>query len=594
VSHYNSVTVVTLLSALAACADHPAGPPLQPEPTPSAPLPLGVYEITLSGLDGTGPGAPNASKVVPIAGGPSLAMNPVASGLALEEVSIASFSEGTVEEGGQRYISAVFRVRNLTGGPLTNLTVIPATTASTLSGTPFTEVLLRNGAAANPAIAQTLVPGGAVFLGHDTRMRSSHPDVLQVFTEAEVAAIVPPAGVTGLFPYGFVVSNPASAVSRTLPNGTGPNDWGGVVTFAFRYPLQPGGPTEDPFSVTFHVVMVQDTETRMTESIEERQDTAGVRRARERATALGATTVTVLAGSPAADPFVTDYPGQRQICSVRTAGTPALPFTYITQPALYTELAIYRPGQALDPCAPNYTTGDPTPAHYGMTYTVALRAMDRYGNVRPLPADTVTLTSSDATADMPPPGALVNGVRNRALTYTTYGPSTLYATGRRMRGSSPVSMNGMTRTWDGDIDTNWLTDGDWVQNHHPGARDSVIIPGDRPNYPVLVANTSTYGVTMTPGVTVQPLIDLGPFDLTVGGDVELGTTGTFAGTGRLILEGGSNTIGGGTSNFDVRNLRITEPGRYSVTSNVNVTGGRIVVQGGRLRNERQRVRVRPS
>ena len=36
-----------------------------------------------------------------------------------------------------------------------------------------------------------------------------------------------------------------------------------------------------------------------------------------------ATTTTVLNGSPAADPFVTDYPGQRQICSARVAGTAA-------------------------------------------------------------------------------------------------------------------------------------------------------------------------------------------------------------------------------------------------------------------------------
>jgi hypothetical protein len=44
----------------------------------------------------------------------------------------------------------------------------------------------------------------------------------------------------------------------------------------------------------------------------------------------------------------------------------------------------------------------------------------------------------------------------------------------------------------------------------------------------------------------------------------------------------------------VRNLRITETGRYSTSSNINVTGGRIVVQGGRLRSTGNRVRVRPS
>jgi len=111
---------------------------------------------------------------------------------------------------------------------------------------------------------------------------------------------------------------------------------------------------------------------------------------------------------------------------------------------------------------------------------------------------------------------------------------------------------------------------------------------------LLVANTTTAGLTMTNGTTVQPFVNVSSFDFTVTGDVALGTSGTFSGTGRLILTGTSNTIGGGTTNFDVRNLRVTESGRYSATSNLNVTGGRIVVQGGRLRSQGFRVRVRPS
>ena len=66
-----------------------------------------------------------------------------------------------------------------------------------------------------------------------------------------------------------------------------------------------------------------------------------------------------------------------------------------------------------------------------------------------------------------------------------------------MRGSTPVFMNGMTRTWDGDVDTQWLTNADWVQGHHPGVQDSVVVPGDRPNYPLLTQNTTTRGLYMT-------------------------------------------------------------------------------------------------
>jgi hypothetical protein len=592
VSNLRAFTALSLLAALAACADQPTEPPGQPEPTKPAPLPLGVYEITLTGLNGAD-GSFSASKAVPVApaGDASLSMSPVNSGISLETVSSSSFTEGTRGQGGHRYISVTFRIKNTTGGPLTNLTAIPTTAASTISGTPFISTLLFNNTPAAAAVAQNMVPTGAVYLGADTRMRSRYPDVLQVFTEAEVAAIALPAGYTGIFPYGFVVRSATSATSRTLPNATGPNDWGGLVTFAFRYPLQTPDANSDPFSTSFNVLLVQDTETRMTESIEERQDTSGVRMARERATALGATTVTVLPGSAAADPFVTDYPGQRLICTVRTAGTAASPTKFITNPGAYTELEIYRPGVATDVCAAYFRAGAPRPAHYGMADTVVVRSMDRYGNTRSTPADTVTLTSSDGTAVMPPTASLASGQRSFISTYTVYGASTLRASGRRLRGVASVLMNGMTRSWTGNVDTGWFTNGDWAQLFQPGVQDSVIIPGDRPNFPLLTSNVTTGGVAMTAGSTTQPFINLSAFDLTVNGSVDAGTTGFFTGTGRLILAGTSGTVGGGVSNFDVRNIRVT--GSYTASSNLNVTGGRIVVQGGRLRSTGYRVRVRP-
>jgi hypothetical protein len=589
VSYLRAFTAVALLATLAACADQPTEPPVTPEPKP-APIPLALLEVTLTGLNGSD-GSFMGSKAITVSGGPDLAMNAVNTGIAIELVSSSSFTEGTRGAGGQRFVSFMYRVKNTTGGPLVNVTMLPVSTASTVAGTPFTQVLLFNGANAAASVAQNIVPTGSVYLGADTRMRSKQPDVLQAFTEAEVAAITPAPEVTGMFPYGFVTSNPSTPNSRTLPNAVNANDWGGLVTFAFRYPLQATN-ADDPYTVRFYLQVVQDTETRMTESIEERQDTSGVRRARERATALGATMVTVLNGSDAADPFVTDYPGQRQLCSVRTAGTAAVPLKYINNTGAYTELAIYRPGQDPGSCSAYYMTGTARPAHYGMPDTVVVRAMDRYGNVRTTPADTVTLTSTDGTAVMPPTTALVSGTRSLISTYTTYGTSTLRATGRRLRGQTTVLMNGMTRTWTGNVNTDWFTGGDWVQLVQPGVQDSVIIPGDRPNFPLLASNVTSGGITMTAGTTTQPFINLSAFDLTVNGSVEVGTTGFFSGTGRLILAGTASTVGGGLSNFDVRNMRVT--GTYSASSNLNVTGGRIVVQGGRLRSTGFRVRVRPS
>jgi hypothetical protein len=587
------LTVTALLAAtLAACADQPTEPRTRPDPEQPkpAPIPLGLYEVTLTMEDGASSAGLTPSRVVPLSG-PSAALNPAAAGLVFEQVSTHTFVEGTRSTGGQRFIMTTFRVRNSTGGALSNVTLIPVTRASTISGTPFSSVLLFNGAAAPAGVASQIVPSGAVMLGEDTKIRSRYPDALQVFLESEVAAITPPADVTGIFPYGFVVSNPATPASRSLPNTADANQFSGIVTFAFRYPLQATA-AGDPFSIGVQFLAVQDTETRMTESVEERQDTAGVRRLRDRATALGATTVTVLGGSPAADPFVTDYPGQRQICSFRTAGPSGAPTTTNIMPGFYTELTILRPGEATNACGAYFISGTAQVANYGMGYNVTARALDRYGNVKTTAVDSVQLSSSDGTAAMPPRAALVSGLRAFTTGYTTYGLSTLTATGRRIRGTTPVFVNGMTRTWGGGTNTQWLTNTNWTNGMYPGSQDSVIVPGDRPNYPLLVANTAVPGITMVDGASVHPFINLSSFDFTISGDLVMGNNGTFTGTGRVVLTGNSNVFGGGVSNVDMRNLRIT--GRYSTTSNINVTGGRIVVQGGRLRSEGKRVRVRPT
>jgi hypothetical protein len=583
------------LFAAAACSGDSA-PPTAPEPPKTPPAPVGVYTIEVTGI-GTDQmrssiSSPNGGAR---AGGPSGALTVAGSGITFEQVSSSSFTEGTRSGGGQRYVTFTYRVRNGTGAALNNLTMLMVSRAGTIAGTPISSLARFDGTAANPAIATQVVPTGAAALRNDlVTMQGLYPDVLQVLEESEVAAITPPGDVTGIFPYGYVVRNASSDATRMIPAATLANQYDGVLTLSFRIPLQPTS-SQDVFSFFFQVLAVQDSETRMTESIEEAQDTAAVRRLRERAAALGATTVTVLAGSTTPGSDVADYPGQRQICSVRTAGTAASPTRFITSGGFYTEIGIFRPGETPDACGAYFRTGTALPANYGMPYDVIVQSMDRYGNRKATPADSITLTSTDGTAVMPAKFALapgLAGVDTVTLTYTTYGASTLNAAGRRLRGSTPVSMIGMTRTWDGDVDTNWFTNGDWIQNYHPGVQDSVIVPGDRPFYPLLIQNTSIRSVTLTPGGSVQPTINLSSFDLTASGSVALGNTGTFTGTGRLILAGTTGTVGGGISNFDVRNLRVT--GSYSASSNLNVTGGRIVVQGGRLRSQGFRVRVRPS
>ncbi|HET7234513.1 MAG TPA: leishmanolysin-related zinc metalloendopeptidase [Longimicrobium sp.] len=273
-------------------------------------------------------------------------------------------------------------------------------------------------------------------------MEGLYPDALQVFTEAEVAAIVPPAGVTNVFPYAFVIRNAdPDATTRALPSAaSSPNQFDGVFTVTSRIPLQ-ATPTDDVFTLSYLMMAVVDSETRMTESIEEGQDTSAVRRLRERAAALGATTVTVLAGSTAAGADVADYLGQRQICTVRTAGTAASPVTTITTPGAYARIEMLRPGESTSACGAGFRSGTASTPALNTVYPVTVKAMDRYGNVLTATADTVAVSQiSGPAATFGAAAPLVSGQATVNVTWQAAGSSVLAATGRRVRSRRTITV----------------------------------------------------------------------------------------------------------------------------------------------------------
>jgi hypothetical protein len=565
------ILLLPLLLMAAACTDQVTQTGQTPgnDSTPPAPVPLGMYQITLTGMGG----ADMRASVAPVPSGIDASMSAVNTGLAFEFLSSSTVIEGARGQGGQRYVSYTYRVRNTTGGPLSNVTVIPTSGPGTIAGTPFSSVLLFNGAAASPAVAASIVPTGAVFMGEDGELRSQYSDVLQVFQESEVAAITLPAGTTNIFPYGFVVRNPSTPNSRTLPNAADGNDYAGRVTFGFRYPLQPGGANSDPFTITFYVLAVQDTETRVTESIEESQDTAAVRRIRARAAELSATTVTVLNGSTVASSEVADYPGQRQICSVRTAGPAGTPTTRMTAPAAYTRLLLLRPGESLDGCSAGFRAGAPARPAINVPFTVTVTAIDRYGNLKTAVVDTVRLVQeSGPPATLGGPAALVSGQRALTVTYGDYGTSQLGAAGRRLVGEQPILVAGVVRTWTaGAGTTDWHTGANWSPAAVPMSLDSVLVPVAAPLDPVLAANVSVAGVTVEDAAT----LGLGAFDLTATGDVFAGLNGGITNTtGRLNLAGTGRTVQG-------RLPRLRVMGTYTLSGTTN-TRAPLMVEAGRI------------
>ncbi|HET7462845.1 MAG TPA: hypothetical protein VFJ82_16445, partial [Longimicrobium sp.] len=322
-----------------------------------------------------------------------------------------------------------------------NLMLLLANRTNSLPGTSISSLLRSDGTPADSSIAAQVVPTGAVTLAQDgTTILSPYPDVLQVLTESEVSGISVPSGVNYIFPAGFMVRNRDTG-TRLIPDATSsPNQFDGELTVAFRLPRQATA-LQDVNSIGFHVVSVEDSETRLTESIEEGADTAAARRLRQRASFLGATTVTVLAGSPATDPAVPDYTGQRQICSVRTAGPVSSPLTYITNPTAYMRVAVLRPGESMSACGAYFRSGTPTAPSLNSPYTLTLKAVDRYGNVKSAETDTMSLVQSSGPAvSFGAAQPLVSGSAGVNATWSASGTSVLWGTGRRLRGQRVIEV----------------------------------------------------------------------------------------------------------------------------------------------------------
>jgi hypothetical protein len=345
---------VLLVFTLAACADEPTTPKARGDEDGRTGTPtrtLGVVEITISGL-GTGQvtssalSAPTVAELDRLralrdaagasAAGPGVlapqALTPPdhsAGGgdgtIQLELLSTGSFTDGARGAGGYRYLWATYRVRNAQKDgtaydtPRMNLTFYAVDTDSTINETAISSLTLFDGSPADPALATQLIPTGAVAKhpGSNT-IHPTDPDVLQVVTEAEADSIRALAGegVIDVFPYGFVVQNTSNSASRTLPADPDEDQFDGVVTFAYKVPLQPS-PNQDPFAVSVVFLAVDDDEVKLTQAPEE-QTPAGRAAFDVRAAALGADVLTLL--PPAGDAVLRGGEALRVLCDVRVAG----------------------------------------------------------------------------------------------------------------------------------------------------------------------------------------------------------------------------------------------------------------------------------
>jgi hypothetical protein len=305
------------------------------QPPPVVPRPAGLVEITITGIGTPQQRASARSVTAPATGavpGAAPARHPssapaaiaaarlttIAEGdgtVELVAASTASFTFGPRTGGGYRYVSATFQVRNATAAGVvyttarTNLTLLGVNATGSLSGTAIKTLNKFDGTAIATGLETQTRPTGWAQLSGTQTITAAAPDILQVYTEAEVAATPRPSGVASLQPYGFVVRNPNSSSSRTLAANPGASQYDGVLTVAYKVPLQATA-ADDPFTITGLFLAVDDHELWVTQSVED-SDATSVSALAARAAALDASL--------------------RALCTVRIGGTAAEPTGFIAE-----------------------------------------------------------------------------------------------------------------------------------------------------------------------------------------------------------------------------------------------------------------------
>ncbi|GGR36695.1 hypothetical protein [Deinococcus ruber] len=326
-----------VLLALAGC-----GVPTAPS-SPSSLQPLGLVEVTVSGLDSPQPHS--TARLLPRLG--TQALPEQTGGLQLQPLTTSVFNLGSRNAGtGQRYVSATFKVRNAdsngTPSPTSrqNLTLLAVAVPGTQDDTALSSLQTFDGARLPAGQARRILPTHALQFQPTTAsaVLSSGGEDLQVYSEAEVlpgnfthtsgpVTSYADLGVRTVFPFGYVVRTPAApagAARRTLPASPAAGQFDGRVAISVTLPLQPDDPAQtpaagaarDPFSFHMVFLVVADPTTSVTQSLDEQASNAAVL---ARASDTAATQINVLPGSTAALGTVQGVT-TRRICQVRTAG----------------------------------------------------------------------------------------------------------------------------------------------------------------------------------------------------------------------------------------------------------------------------------
>ncbi len=129
-----------------------------------------------------------------------------------------------------------------------------------------------------------------------------------------------------------------------------------------------------------------------------------------------------------------------------TGLTSATSASIVVSPGEFSKLQLLVPGETAAPGTSSGKTGTPNAQVVGTAFAVTVNAVDDYWNLDNTATDTLNLSSSDSTADLPADSVLVTGTASLPVVLNTSGNFTITATGlsNSTRGagtSSPITVN---------------------------------------------------------------------------------------------------------------------------------------------------------
>jgi hypothetical protein len=143
------------------------------------------------------------------------------------------------------------------------------------------------------------------------------------------------------------------------------------------------------------------------------------------------------------------------------------------------------------------------------------------------------------------------------------------------------------RLWTGNTNTDWGTASNWSPAFLPGDDEDIIIPGVRPNYPILLVGRKMKSLTIESGGTITftggtTTVDVGAVNnsgtiIVNGGtlDIKDGTVGTLSNSGTITLSRGQLKVASLATNLAGANFNHSggtfEANNLTVNASSNVT-----------------------